>query len=289
LRDRCGRRTFAGVVRSVWRAARQQWLGTSIALLALFVALGGTSVAGTAITSAKRLIKGKDVAPRAITSRHVKDRSLRRRDFAPGQLPRGPRGRAGATGATGPQGPPGVDGTDATIDGVAAGGDLTGTYPNPSLAADTVTGADIDESTLGSVPNADRIDNLDSSQLVTGSGTLTQHVVTLSPDFFDQVVADEAGYAARYLCPSPPATSQGFFRWADRTNPWTAWWDTGGADPEMHASVPAGFSAAEPTTAAGDVHVLRTLAGSRVTTVWMTSQHSATGCTVTLQVLTATA
>ena len=55
--------------------------------------------------------------------------------------------------------------------GAAAGGDLTGTYPSPSIAGDavtsakvltnTLTGADIDEASLGEVPSASNADTLD--------------------------------------------------------------------------------------------------------------------------------
>jgi hypothetical protein len=61
----------------------------------------------------------------------------------------GPRGATGARGATGPagstgqQGPTGPAGLDASLDGIAAGGDLAGTYPAPAIAAGAVDSAKI--------------------------------------------------------------------------------------------------------------------------------------------------
>ena len=72
-----------------------------VALVALFVALGGT---GYAVTQLPR---------NSVGSEQVRDGSLLRRDFRTGQLPRGARGPAGpvgATGATGQQGPQGNPG-----------------------------------------------------------------------------------------------------------------------------------------------------------------------------------
>jgi hypothetical protein len=48
----------------------------------LFVALGGSSYA--AVTLRRNSVKGKHIAPNAVTSRKVKDRSLRAKDFATG-------------------------------------------------------------------------------------------------------------------------------------------------------------------------------------------------------------
>jgi hypothetical protein len=73
-----------------------------IACLALTVALGGTGYA--AITLPRNSVGTKQLKKNAVISSKVKNRSLKRVDFATGQLPRGARGATGATGAQGPQG-----------------------------------------------------------------------------------------------------------------------------------------------------------------------------------------
>jgi hypothetical protein len=65
----------------------------------------------------------------------VKDHSLAVKDFAAGQLPAGPKGATGPKGDTGPSTGP-------------AGGALTGTYPNPGLAALAVIGSNIADDTI---------------------------------------------------------------------------------------------------------------------------------------------
>ena len=61
--------------------------------------------------------------------------------------PQGPQGVQGAPGAQGPQGPAG---SDAQFAGAAAGGDLTGTYPNPAIAANAVGTAEVADQSLTS-------------------------------------------------------------------------------------------------------------------------------------------
>jgi len=71
----------------------------AVACIALAVALGGTSYA--AITLPRNSVGNKQLRSNAVTSSKVRDRSLRAKDFASGQLPRGPRGAQGPSGADG--------------------------------------------------------------------------------------------------------------------------------------------------------------------------------------------
>jgi hypothetical protein len=85
-----------------------------VACLALLVALGGTSIAAVnqlvprnSVGSAQLqfgAVTNPKIRDNAVNSAKVANRSLRRSDFALGQLPAGP------TGPQGPQGPPGAAG-----------------------------------------------------------------------------------------------------------------------------------------------------------------------------------
>jgi hypothetical protein len=70
--------------------------------IAVFVALGGSSYA--AVQLSRDGVKARHIAANAVRSVEVKDRSLRARDFARGQLPRGATGPQGPQGFQGPQG-----------------------------------------------------------------------------------------------------------------------------------------------------------------------------------------
>ena len=99
---------------------RQQGVGISLALVGIFLALGGTSVASDVTQSAVKLVTGKqiknssiagaDVKNESLTGGDVKNGSLLSQDFKAGQLPAGAQGPQGERGAQGEQGLPGERG-----------------------------------------------------------------------------------------------------------------------------------------------------------------------------------
>jgi hypothetical protein len=117
-----------------------------VALIALFVALGGTSYAAMKLPA--NTVGSAQVINGSLQTGDLAKKTAAALKGKPGG--RGPQGMPGATGAAGASGPAGKDGSNATINGVAAGGDLAGTFPNPMIANGAVgAAAMLDNSVTG--------------------------------------------------------------------------------------------------------------------------------------------
>jgi hypothetical protein len=117
-----------------------------VAYLALFVALGS----GTAYAAEK--ITGKDIAPNAVKSKHLKNGQVRSADLAADAV-------SGAK----------------VGDGSLAGADLAdGSIAGADVAGDSLTGADVDESSLNlPAPTPPPATDLTGFVKVVGQGFLT--------------------------------------------------------------------------------------------------------------------
>jgi hypothetical protein len=157
-----------------------------IALVALFVAVGGPA-------QAARLINGQDIKRNTITSKQVKNRSLRVLD-----LSRGAVSRLTAT-------PPSSIGSDKIADGSIAGVDLAAASVNSSHVVDqSLEGVDIATNAVSAdeiAPNSIQGDEIEDGRLGArdvGSfvGTLVLNFPSLMPGECAFVDADVAALAA---------------------------------------------------------------------------------------------
>ena len=102
-----------------------------IAVVALFLALGGSAYAVASNT-------GASVKDGSLTGRDIRDRSLTKKDFRTGTLPAGERGETGpagpqgATGVPGAQGEPGPQGKPGPSEAMVA---FLGQFDLPSAGA----------------------------------------------------------------------------------------------------------------------------------------------------------
>jgi hypothetical protein len=79
-----------------------------MATIGVFIALGGASYAAVALPASS--VGTQQLKKNAVTSKKVKNRSLKAADFATGQLPAGPTGTQGIQGPKGDPGAPGPQG-----------------------------------------------------------------------------------------------------------------------------------------------------------------------------------
>lgn len=112
--------------------------GNTVAYLALFVALGGSSYAAIRLPASS--VGTKQLKNGAVNSAKVHDGSLLSTDFKAGQFPAGAQGPQGLQGPVGPQGLQGpVGSTDAFSHGTVANSAFTDGAPDAVVSTATFT------------------------------------------------------------------------------------------------------------------------------------------------------
>jgi len=205
---------------------RRPSAATAISTTALVVALSSPAWGETAVTAAKKLVKGPQIASNAITSAKVKDGSLLAKDFKKGQIRDGERGAAGvagapgapgatgpqgATGPTGPQGPKGEPGTTYTAWIQSRRSYTLGAVTGGRVIALSTTGFAFEEgSGLMVLPERSRvlIDATLTVQNAAASGTSTVRCNLQASEPGEPSIFDDVGPHTFTALPAPQYASQ---------------------------------------------------------------------------------
>ena len=142
-----------------------------VAMVALFIALGGSSYAALRVGS-------EEIADNSVRSRDLRNNDIRGRDIRTGAVRSSDlrdndiRGRDIHTGA--------VRSADLRNNGIRSEDIRTGAIAGGDVAADTLTGANLLESSLATVPNAARLDGKSATAFLAADRLITTGFETLT-------------------------------------------------------------------------------------------------------------
>ena len=153
-----------------------------LGLLALFVALGGTSYA--AVSLPRNSVGGPQIKKDAVTTQKVKNRSLKAEDFGLNQIPAGPQGAPGERGEKGEKGDKGEPGQNGAPGSPGSPGAPGATNLTTAASATTRVNAGATSEVIGAECGAGAV--------ATGPGGVTAAVAEGTDRYHDIRVTNES-------------------------------------------------------------------------------------------------